>query len=96
MFVSRGRVDGSLMGSGITSWLHIARAAVTDSGNYTCRAGEVARADVRVHVLDGRFLTRLLLWGNLWLLLVFDVSGLIIILALLYFRYVIYPLPLSL
>ncbi|KAK4287016.1 hypothetical protein Pmani_039902, partial [Petrolisthes manimaculis] len=46
------RVDGSLMGYGITSWLHIARAAVTDSGNYTCRAGEVARADVRVHVLD--------------------------------------------
>lgn len=47
------RVDTSLMGSGLSSWLHIARAAVSDSGNYSCAAGDTVTADVRVHVLDG-------------------------------------------
>ncbi|XP_042205726.1 hemicentin-1-like [Homarus americanus] len=47
------RVDTSLMGSGLSSWLHIARAVVTDTGNYTCSAGETITASVRVHVLDG-------------------------------------------
>ncbi|KAK8401921.1 hypothetical protein O3P69_001196 [Scylla paramamosain] len=41
------------MGSGLSSWLHIARAAVSDSGNYTCTAGDTVTAGVRVHVLDG-------------------------------------------
>ncbi len=35
------------------SWLHIARAAVSDSGNYSCTAGDTVMAKVRVHVLDG-------------------------------------------
>ncbi|XP_050688684.1 uncharacterized protein LOC126981532 [Eriocheir sinensis] len=47
------RVDTSLMGSGLSSWLHIARAAVSDSGTYSCTAGDTVTADVRVHVLDG-------------------------------------------
>lgn len=41
------------MGSGLSSWLHIARAAVSDSGTYSCTAGDTVTADVRVHVLDG-------------------------------------------
>ncbi|KAK8737328.1 hypothetical protein OTU49_004445, partial [Cherax quadricarinatus] len=47
------RVDTSLMGSGLSSWLHIARASVSDSGNYTCSAGDAVNTSVRVHVLDG-------------------------------------------
>ncbi|XP_071514727.1 roundabout homolog 1-like [Panulirus ornatus] len=47
------RVDTSLMGAGLSSWLHIARAAVSDTGNYTCTAGDTVNASVRVHILDG-------------------------------------------
>nr|XP_053642182.1 hemicentin-1-like [Cherax quadricarinatus] len=47
------RVDTSLMGAGLSSWLHIARASVRDSGNYTCSAGDAVNTSVRVHVLDG-------------------------------------------
>ncbi|XP_063887030.1 hemicentin-1-like [Scylla paramamosain] len=47
------RVDTSPMGSGLSSWLHIARASVSDTGNYTCTAGDTVTAGVRVHVLDG-------------------------------------------
>ncbi|XP_069178012.1 cell adhesion molecule 1 [Procambarus clarkii] len=47
------RVDTSLMGAGLSSWLHIARAAVTDSGNYSCSAGDAVNTSVRVNVLDG-------------------------------------------
>ncbi|KAG0711736.1 hypothetical protein GWK47_019977 [Chionoecetes opilio] len=58
------RVDTSLMGSGLSSWLHIARAAVSDSGNYSCSAGDTIRAEVRVHVLDGESLSQRKLGGN--------------------------------
>ncbi|XP_042882351.1 hemicentin-1-like [Penaeus japonicus] len=47
------RVDSSMVGGGLTTWLHIARAATEDSGNYTCAAGDTINAHVRVHVLDG-------------------------------------------
>lgn len=47
------RVDSSMVAGGLTTWLHIARAAVEDSGNYTCAAGDTITAHVRVHVLDG-------------------------------------------
>ncbi|KAK4288395.1 hypothetical protein Pmani_038574 [Petrolisthes manimaculis] len=41
------------MGAGLSSWLHIAHASLTDNGNYTCSAGDAVHAFVRVHVLDG-------------------------------------------
>ncbi|XP_064096191.1 hemicentin-1-like [Macrobrachium nipponense] len=47
------RVDTTLVGMGISSWLHIARATESDSGNYTCSAGDTVMRSVRVHVLDG-------------------------------------------
>lgn len=50
------RVDTSQMGAGLSSWLHIAHASLTDNGNYTCSAGDSVYAFVRVHVLDGSYI----------------------------------------
>lgn len=48
--------------SGTTSKLLITKAALTDSGNYTCVPSNAKPASVSVHVLNGKFVHSLLVF----------------------------------
>ncbi|XP_076053512.1 hemicentin-1-like [Oratosquilla oratoria] len=46
-------IETSIDERSISSWVHIASSDVGDTGQYTCRIGDIVEASVRVHVLDG-------------------------------------------